>query len=95
MGGISRHVDMCLNTQVLNQMEDKKECTVCGSVGVGGMNSHIECCKEMKRQKMMELDIGQETVEDQPKAFMSSSGVPNQAASVDADDDDEAPAIIG
>ena len=66
---------------------------MCESDGIGGMNFHVECCKKIKRQKLMEMGTIQTNVKEHPQE--STSGVPNQAAiDADSDSDDEAPAII-
>ena len=54
------------------------------------MNTHVECCLEMKRLKMLEMNTEGDNVENDPEA--STSGVADQ---VTLESDDEAPAVLG
>ena len=72
-------------------MEEKEDCPVCGRKEKN-MNTHVECCKEMKRQKIekMEMETQNDPVEEQPEE--STSGVVTKQATTDSDDD--APELI-
>ena len=75
---ISNHLDMCLNTHILYEMKEQDECRVCGLKEKWDMNTHVECCRRMKKQKLEEMKKGQAIAEEEPEA--SGSGVTDQAA---------------
>ena len=71
-------------------MEEKEDCPVCGRKEKN-MNTHVECCKVMKRQKIDEMEVERQNdpAEEQPEE--STSGVTDQATT---DSDDEAADMI-